>query len=90
MSGAQRHSGAPLLNQAGEVIGLALAPKDTPRVFQASDNGGDEGMVAVKIHYAKALLNLLPESEYVAPPPARSISTPESAKPALVYIEARR
>ena len=90
LPGHQRHSGAPLLNQNGDVIGITVSGKEGVAMFALPEGSRDDLHLAIKIQYAKSLLNLLPESEYVTPAQTKRVSEPEAAKPQLVLIEARR
>lgn len=86
-------SGAPLLNGRGEVIAIAISPREAVSVLGLSQPA-QPLQLAVKIQYAKSLLALLPESEYVFPPPATHPLAPsalaEAATPQLVLIYAGR
>lgn len=89
-----RYSGSPVLNDQGEVVGLTVAHSDAPHVFPAVGILPLDHAIAVKIQYARWLLSLLPESEYVAPT-SRGRSVPLSAfgeniTPQVVMIHAKR
>jgi S1-C subfamily serine protease len=87
-----QHSGGPVLNEQGEVIGMMLAPADAEHLFSNLGPFSPDTGVAIKIQYAKWLLSMLPESEYVLPASTtRSLPVStliENAKPQVVVIKA--
>ena len=88
-----RQTGAPLLNGRGEVIGIVLTPRDSAYLLGLTQ-GAPDLQLAIKVQFAKALLALLPESEYIAPSPATRTMSPaammEMGVPQLVFIHAGR
>lgn len=87
-----QHSGGPVLNEQGEVIGMILAPADADQLFSNLGPFPPDIGVAVKIQYAKWLLSMLPESEFVLPASStRSLPVStviENARPQVVVIKA--
>lgn len=87
-----QHSGGPVLNEQGEAIGLMLAPADADRLFSNLAPFSSDTGIAIKIQYAKWLLSMLPESEFVLPASGtRSLPVStmiENAKPQVVVIKA--
>lgn len=85
------HSGGPVLNEQGEVIGLTISPTDLEQVFPNLTQLAGEGAVAVRVQYAKWLLSMLPESEFILPAPAvRSVPVStliEIARPQVVVVK---
>jgi len=85
------NSGSPLLNEHGEVIGLMVPAADAGDGSSVPTDIPRNTTLAVKISYAKALLGMLPESEFLAPsmeqlpaqPPA---ALAESVRPQVVLI----
>jgi S1-C subfamily serine protease len=87
-----QHSGGPVLNEQGEVIGMMLAPADAEHLFTNLGPLSADTGIAIKIQYPKWLLSMLPESEFVLPasmPRSQPVSTLiENAKPQVVIIKA--
>lgn len=87
-----QHSGGPVLNEQGEVIGMMLAPADAEHLFTNLGPLSADTGIAIKIQYPKWLLSMLPESEFVLPasmPRSQPVSTLiENAKPQVVVIKA--
>jgi Trypsin-like serine proteases, typically periplasmic, contain C-terminal PDZ domain len=87
-----QHSGGPVLNEQGEVIGMMLAPADAEHLFSSLGPLSPDTGIAIKIQYPKWLLSMLPESEFILPasmPRSLPVSTLiENAKPQVVVIKA--
>jgi S1-C subfamily serine protease len=85
------NSGSPLFNEHGEVIGLMVSAGDTPEGYSQPPDLPRNVSLAVKSSYAKTLLGMLPESEFLAlssePLPAQSPSAlAELLRPQVVLI----
>ena len=85
------NSGGPLVNEHGEVIGVTVPLADAPEGFAVPTDQPRNTSIAVKISFAKHLLGLLPESEFLAPNsdplPTQSASTlAELLRPQIVRI----
>jgi S1-C subfamily serine protease len=61
------NSGSPLLNEHGEVIGVMVPTADAPEGYSLPPDMPRNVSLAVKISYAKTLLGMLPESEFLTP-----------------------
>lgn len=89
-----QYSGSPVLNDQGEIVGLAIAQSDAAHVFPTVGTLPLDHVVAVRSQYAQWLLSLLPESEYIVPT-SRARPVPISAlgehiTPQVVMIHATR
>jgi hypothetical protein len=85
------NSGGPLLNEHGEVIGVTVPLADAPEGFSLPTDQPRNTSIAVKITYAKHLLGLLPESEFLVPNsdplPIQSVSAlADMLRPQIVRI----
>jgi S1-C subfamily serine protease len=88
---APGNGGGPLLNEHGEVIGVAVPLADAPEGFSVPTDQPRNTSIAVKISFAKHLLGLLPESEFLAPnsdplPIQSSSALAEMLRPQIVKI----
>ncbi|WP_447978768.1 S1 family peptidase [Candidatus Nitrospira bockiana] len=86
-----QYSGGPVLNEQGEVVGITITPADAEQMFPQLSQLASDGAVAVRIQYAKWLLSMLPESEFILPAPApRSLPVStliENARPQVVVLK---
>jgi S1-C subfamily serine protease len=92
VASAPQHSGGPVLNDQGEVIGILVAQGDVEQLFPNLGQLPADHAVAIKVQYAKWLLSMLPESEFVMPPSmprSLPVSTMiENARPQVVVVKA--
>jgi S1-C subfamily serine protease len=91
VASAPQHSGGPVLNDQGEVIGILVAQGDVEQLFPSLGQLPPDHAVAIKVQYAKWLLSMLPESEFVMPPSIpRSVPVStmiENARPQVVVVK---
>jgi S1-C subfamily serine protease len=88
------NSGGPLLNERGEVVGLAVSTINAAKIFQVTGMMPQNINFAVKVTYAKSLLALPSESEkpllssLTAPTPPRLLSElVDVVRPHVVLIK---
>jgi S1-C subfamily serine protease len=91
VASAPQHSGGPVLNDQGEVVGILVAQGDVEQLFPNLGQLPPDHAVAIKVQYAKWLLSMLPESEFVMPPSiprSLPVSTMiENARPQVVVVK---
>jgi S1-C subfamily serine protease len=91
VASAPQHSGGPVLNDQGEVVGILVAQGDVEQLFPNLGPLPPDHAVAIKVQYAKWLLSMLPESEFVMPPSiprSLPVSTMiENARPQVVVVK---
>ena len=91
VASAPQHSGGPVLNDQGEVVGILVAQGDVEQLFPNVGPLAPDHAMAIKVQYAKWLLSMLPESEFVMPPSiprSLPVSTMiENARPQVVVVK---
>jgi S1-C subfamily serine protease len=88
------NSGGPLFNDRGDVVGITVASLNAAQMLKQTGAVPQNVNFAVKIHFAKMMLNLIPNAEHLFAqdsPDMRSASLAQQAErvmPAVALIKA--
>lgn len=90
------NSGGPLFNEQGDVIGITVASLNAAQMLKQTGAVPQNVNFAVKIHFAKMMLNLIPDAERLFAPEGADLASASLAQqaervaPAVALIKANQ